>query len=194
MAGYFPLRKWAPQPGFWDFILRPPFICLPSRSKGTRVCGDKMLLRIQNNILKASFCPCKPDGETWANESSHRHHQIPSVSGKPLDLYVQMADACLETFVLSVWSSQINSQENYRYRREESGACPSERKALKYNHRIQPPEIAISSPLLYSQAIYKNVDTWDARSFGPFLSRKLMKSFWLSEENSLSVPQNFMKE
>lgn len=168
MAGYFPLRKWAPQPGFWDFILRPPFICLPSRSKGTRVCGDKMLLRIQNNILKASFCPCKPDGETWANESSRRHHQIPSVSGKPLDLYMQMADACLETFVLSVWSSQINCQENYRYRREESGACPSERKALKYNHRIQPPEIAISSPLLSPRLYTKMLILEKHIALGPF--------------------------
>lgn len=57
--------------------------------------------------------------------------QIPSASGRTTDAHMQAADTRLGTFVLSVWTSQINSQKNYRYTRGERGPCPStDRNAL----------------------------------------------------------------
>lgn len=131
LGGYLPSQEMSSSPGFWDSILRSSFLCLPSRCKVTRGCGDNnVLLRIQNNILEASFCLCKPDGETWANHSSHRHVggtdcRTPHPDGRAGEPRAQTADTCLRTLVFFVWTSQISRQEDCRYLRDERGLHPS---------------------------------------------------------------------
>ena len=110
-----------------------------------------MLHRIQNNILKASFCPCKPDGETGANKSSHRYLrgtvcQIPSAS-RGLHVLHMYPHIC------RLWM-HIQEHSSFLYGplrsviKKTVGPHPSScSKALSLDHRIQPPASFMSLPL-----------------------------------------------
>ena len=144
-----------------------------------------MLHRIQNNILKASFCPCKPDGETGANKSSHRYLwgtdcQIPSAS-KELYMscvYIHIYADCgctLGAFILSVWTTQICDQEDCRYMREGRGLHPSScSKALSLTVGSNHLQASWACPYISPLGRIGITDTWDARGFGPSPSKKQM--------------------
>lgn len=116
----------------------------------TGVCRDNKILRIQNNILKASSAPAnltKRHELTRAPTDTYgaADAQMLSASRGNCGLMYQIAGTNLETFILSVW------MRNSFYQSVLFPSPPPSRPFPKFAGRLVQPSAVKSLSTIYSQ-------------------------------------------